>query len=160
MSASKRIFSGLIAGLVLSAFMPSGTAGASCYSSTRKEKAFAGKINVARRATGKSSLRLDTQLSKAAKVHTREMVNKNLLYHTPADTLKRRVTNWYELGENVGVGSTVTSLHSAFMNSSAHRANIMYTGFRYVGIGAVKAHGRLWVTVIFESRADPGSRLC
>ena len=160
MSASKRIFTGLIAGLVLSAFIPAAPAGASCYSNTRSEKAFAKKINVARSATGKATLRLDPQLSKAAKVHTREMVNKNLLYHTPTDTLKRRVTNWYELGENVGVGSTVTSLHTAFMNSTAHRSNILYSGFRYVGIGATKANGRLWVTVIFESRADPGSRLC
>jgi uncharacterized protein YkwD len=88
------------------------------------------------------------------------MVNKNLLYHTPTTTLKKRVTNWRELGENVGVGSTVTTLHSAFMNSPAHKANILYSGFRYVGVGAIQADGRLWVTVIFESRADPGSPLC
>ncbi|MBW3594214.1 MAG: CAP domain-containing protein [Actinobacteria bacterium] len=160
MSASKRIFTGIVAGVVLSAFIPATQAGAACYSNNKKERQFASKINLARRATGRVSLKLDPQLSKAAKVHTREMVNKNLLYHTPTETLKRRVTNWYELGENVGVGSTVTSLHTAFMNSTAHRANILYSGFRYVGIGAVKANGRLWVTVIFESRADPGSRLC
>jgi len=151
---------GLLAGLVIAAFMPATPAGAACYSSNRKERAFANKINLARKATGRSSLRLDPQLSKAAKVHTREMVNKDLLYHTPSDALRRRVTNWYELGENVGVGSTVTSLHTAFMNSTAHRANILYSNFRYVGIGTSKANGRLWVTVIFESRADPGSRLC
>jgi len=151
---------GLIAGLVLAAFMPAGTAGAACYSSNRKERAFASKLNLARRAAGRPSLRLDPQLSKAAKVHTREMVNRNLLYHTPSDALRRRVTNWYELGENVGVGSTVTSLHSAFMNSPAHRSNILYSNFRYVGIATGKANGRLWVTVIFESRADPGSPLC
>jgi len=163
-SAIKRIWTGIVAGIVLSALfpavLPATMANAACYSNTQNEKAFAKKLNIARNAAGKGSLRLDPQLSKAAKVHTREMVNKDLLYHTPTDALKRRVTNWYELGENVGVGGTVDSLHSAFMNSPAHRSNILYSGFRYVGIGAKKANGRLWVTVIFESRADPGSPLC
>ena len=164
MSARKRIFTGLLTGILLStcltAFAPAIPAGAACYNNSSTEKAFASKLNLARRAAGRGSLRLDPQLSKAAKVHTKEMVNKNLLYHTPTDALKRRVTNWNELGENVGVGSTVTSLHSAFMNSTAHRSNILYSNFRYVGIGSIKANGRLWVTVIFESRADPGSPLC
>jgi len=159
-SAGRRIFTGIVAGLVLCALFPATQAGAACYSNSKKERSFASKLNLARRAAGRSSLTLDPQLSKAAKVHTREMVNKNLLYHTPTDALKRRVTNWYQLGENVGVGSTVTSLHTAFMNSTAHRANILYSGFRYVGVGAMKANGRLWVTVIFESRLDPGSPLC
>ena len=164
MSAIRRSFTGLFAGIVLSAsitaFAPATPAGAACYRNNASEKAFASKLNLARRAAGRNTLRLDPQLSKAAKVHTKEMVNKNLLYHTPTDALKRRVTNWYELGENVGVGGTVDSLHQAFMNSSAHRSNILYSNFRYVGIGTVQSGGRLWVTVIFESRADPGSPLC
>jgi uncharacterized protein YkwD len=88
------------------------------------------------------------------------MVRAETLYHTPTDTLKRRVTRWTTLGENVGVGGTVTTLHTAFMGSSAHRSNILYSGFRHVGIGTSKSGGRLWVTVIFEARTDPGSPLC
>ena len=161
MSATKRICTGILAGVVLSLLLfPAAPASAACGSPSSTEKSFASKINTARKGAGKGTLRLDPQLSKAARVHTKEMVNKNLLYHTPTTTLKKRVTNWHELGENVGVGSTVTSLHSAFMDSTAHRSNILYSGFKYVGIGAIKAGGRLWVTVIFESKADPGSPLC
>jgi uncharacterized protein YkwD len=156
----KRVFTIIMAGVVLSVVAPATVADAACYSNSDNERSFASKLNAARRAAGKSSLRLDPQLSKAAKVHTREMVRRNVLYHTPTDALKRRVTNWVELGENVGVGGTTTSLHGAFMDSPAHRSNILYSNFRYVGIGAKQAHGRLWVTVIFESRADPGSPLC
>jgi uncharacterized protein YkwD len=159
-SAIKRVFTVIMAGVVLSVVAPATVADAACYTNNDNERSFASKLNAARRASGKSSLRLDPQLSKAAKVHTREMVRRNVLYHTPTDALKRRVTNWVELGENVGVGGTTTSLHGAFMDSPAHRSNILYSGFRYVGIGAKQAHGRLWVTVIFESRADPGSPLC
>lgn len=160
MSAMKRVLTVIMAGVVLSVVVPATVADAACYVNNDNERSFASKLNTARRAAGRSSLRLDPQLSKAAKVHTREMIRRNVLYHTPTEALKRRVTNWVELGENVGVGSTTTSLHGAFMDSPSHRSNILYSNFRYVGIGAKQAHGRLWVTVIFESRADPGSPLC
>ena len=160
MSTTKRLFAVMMVGAIFSVFSPTTVADAACYVNNDNERSFASKLNAARRSAGKSSLRLDPQLSTAAKVHTREMVRKNVLYHTPTDALKRRVTNWVELGENVGVGGTTTSLHGAFMDSAAHRSNILYSGFRYVGIGAKQAHGRLWVTVIFESQADPGSPLC
>ena len=160
MSAVKRFVAALMVGLMAAALLPVTSASAACYSPNRKEKKFARKMNGARDNAGKSSLRLDPELSKAAKVHTREMVNKDLLHHTPSDTLRRRVTNWTILGENVGVGGTVGSLHTAFMNSTAHRANILLSDFRHVGVGVKKADGRLWVTVIFEARSDPGSPLC
>lgn len=159
MSAVKRMFAGVVAGLLLSALLPT-PAGAACYVNNSDERSFAGKINMARSAAGKNRLHLDPELSKAAKVHSREMVRRETLYHTPTDTLKRRVTRWTTLGENVGVGGTVTSLHTAFMNSAAHRSNILYSGFRHVGVGTIQRGGRLWVTVIFEARTDPGSTLC
>ena len=160
MSASKRILTGIVAAMVLMVLLPSTPASALCYSNNNNEKSFHKKLNGARSGNGRGSLVLDPELSKAAKRHTREMVNKNLLYHTPTNDLKRRVTGWVELGENVGVGGTVDSLHTAFMNSPAHKANIMYSKFRYVGIGAKSAGGRLWVTFIFEATSNPGSPLC
>ncbi len=87
------------------------------------------------------------------------MVRKNNLYHTPSQKLRHRVTRWITLGENVGVGGTVSSLHGAFMGSAVHKDNILYRGYRHVGIGVSKKRGRMWVTVIFESRNDPGTRL-
>ena len=106
-----------------------------------------------------AKLSLDPELSKAAKVHTREMVRAATLYHTPTTTLKRRVTRWTTLGENVGVGQTVTTLHSAFMNSPTHRDNVLFSTYNHVGVGTRQVGDRLWVTVIFENRVDPGTRL-
>jgi hypothetical protein len=45
------------------------------------------------------------------------------------------------------------------MASPAHKDNILYAPFNYVGIGTATGFGRLWATVIFESRKDPGTRL-
>ncbi|MEA2498272.1 MAG: hypothetical protein QOH26_677 [Actinomycetota bacterium] len=131
----------------------------SCWSPRTSESGFAQKINEVRRAAGRGALRLDPELSRAARYHTWQMAHKDVLYHTPADRLKRRVTNWVVLGENVGVGGSVQSLHDAFMNSPAHKDNIMLPGFTYVGIGASQRGNRLWVTVIFEAATNPDTPL-
>jgi uncharacterized protein YkwD len=140
--------------------IPSAQAGDnSCWDYRRAERGFARKMNAERSDRGLSKLSLDPELSKAARVHTNEMIRRNELYHTPSSTLGRRVTNWIVLGENVGVGGTVASLHEAFMNSQGHRDNVLYSTYRHVGIGTRKAHGRLWVTIIFEAVTDPGTSL-
>ena len=118
------------------------------------------KINGARDARGERRLSLDKELSKVARRHTWEMDTKNSLYHTPSFTLRRRVTHWRVLGENVGIGQTVSSLHQAFMASPAHKANVLRSDFRHVGVGVREAAtGQIWVTVIFQARRDPGTRL-
>ena len=158
MSRSKRYLTASLASVLLAVFIPSGTASAACYSPNRNERGFTRLINAARTSAG--DLRLDPELSKVAKVHTREMVRANSLHHSTSTQLRTRITNWSSLGENVGVGSTVSSLHEAFMNSPAHRDNILHSTFRHVGVGVIKDDGRMWVTVIFEARSDPGSSLC
>ena len=130
-----------------------------CWDVRPKERGFARKLNAARANNGLGKLRLDPELSKAARVHTREMVVTEFLHHTADSALRNRVTNWNVLGENVGVGGTVDSLHIAFMNSPAHRDNILYGKFRHVGVGTRVKDGRLWVTVIFEAETNPGTTL-
>jgi uncharacterized protein YkwD len=140
--------------------VPAGTARDNpCWRTTRAERAFARKMNKVRRRQGRGSMRLDPELSKVARVHTRSMVRRRTLYHTPSSSLRRRVTGWRTLGENVGVGNTVGSLHKAFLHSPAHRHNILYSSFRHSGVGVSKRGGRMWVTVIFEASRNPGTRL-
>ena len=134
-------------------------AGGKCFQNKPAEVGFFNKINAARRNRSKVPLQLDPQLSKVARKHSREMTAKNLLHHTSTTALKNRVTNWQMLGENVGVGGTVESLNRAFMQSPTHRENVLYTTFRHVGIGTRVRHGRLWVTIVFEARSNPGTTL-
>ncbi len=130
-----------------------------CYKHKSTERSFVSKMNKARNSAGKSNLSLDPELSKAAKKHTFEMVKKDLLHHTPSDQLQKRITKWSTLGENVGFGGDVDSLHKAFMNSPAHKANILFSSFKHVGVGVVKKDDLMWVTVIFEAAVDPGTTL-
>jgi len=154
----RKLFSVLIASLVLALLIPATTAvSASCWSYSGSDKKFAKKINNSRKGAGRGGLKLDPQLSKVAMKQTKTMISKNLLHHTP--NLGKRVTKWNALGENVGYGGGVDSLHKAFMNSPSHKANILNSKFRYVGVGALKAKGFLWVTVVFQATKDPGTTL-
>lgn len=171
MKLLKSFLAGVLAAVVVSTLLPTvaagalatgttaSTSGTTCWRYRSSERAFADKMNLARRVHGVGRMYLDKQLSRVARKHTYAMDSQNRLYHTASYKLKRRVTRWIVLGENVGVGSTVTSLHKAFMNSPAHRANILYSRFQYVGVGVRNSNGRMWVTVVFESRRNPGTRL-
>ena len=134
-------------------------AGSNCFQNKPAELGFFNKINVERRSRSRVQLRLDPHLTKVARKHSREMTARNLLHHTSTTNLRRRVTHWQTLGENVGVGGTVESLHRAFMESPSHRENVLYGSFRHVGIGTRERHGRLWVTVVFEAETNPGTTL-
>ena len=156
----KRLAAATVLALTVGTFSPATTASAGfdCYRYKGAERDFARKLNLARTATGKSKLQLDKQLSRVARRHAWEMDNRNTLYHTPQSTLAWRVTNWTRLGENVGYGGNVASLHRAFMNSPAHRANVM-GGYRHVGVGVHFDDGIMWVTIIFEAHHDPGTTM-
>jgi uncharacterized protein YkwD len=162
MNAVKRAVIGITTAALFAGFAPAVTATAQtkqggCWEVKGAERGFARRINDVRGKRG--MLRLDPELSRAARLHSREMVKQDKLYHTPSDKLSKRVTNWTVLGENVGVGGDVQSLHDAFMASPAHADNVLFDSFRHMGVGTVKADGKLWVTVIFEAQTNPGTTL-
>lgn len=176
MRSTKRLFVSIAAAVLATTLLPSsvgGTAAASgtpkrtsttttaprCWEFQSTERAFYDKLNDARRSHGSGTLQLDKELSRAARKHSREMLDRDWLYHTPDGLLSDRVTHWNILGENVGVGGSVDSLHQAFMNSPAHKSNIVYSPFKNVGIGVKEGNGRIWVTVIFQASQDPGTTL-
>lgn len=128
-----------------------------CWTPKHTEKRFKHLINLARDKTLQERLHLDPELSFIARRHSAVMMSKDLLHHSPK--LHDRVTNWSVIGENVGVGWSVTSLHDAFMASEGHRKNIMFPDYRYVGIGVKKDDGKIWVTVVFEGQTNPGTTL-
>ena len=163
MQIAKRMAAVALVALSFGALSPAtlATAGgkASCYNYKSSERAFAEKINLARRVAGSGSIQLDKELSKVARRHAWEMDRANRLFHTEGNKLGWRVTNWNSLGENVGVGGTVESLHRAFMASPAHRANVLKSSYNHLGVGVHTDKNYMWVTMVFESTRDPGTRL-
>lgn len=110
---------------------------------------FVSKINGARRSAGRPSLSVRSDLSSVAYRHSQRMARGNNLHHNP--NLGSHVSNWQAVGENVGRGGDVASLHRAFMNSPSHRANILDRDYTEVGVGVVvDGNGIMWVTEVFR----------
>jgi hypothetical protein len=82
------------------------------------------------------------------------MARTNILAHNPH--LATSVTGWKYLGENVGVGYSVSSLESAFWASAPHRDNMLDPDYTQVGLAVVDIGGKLWVAEEF-SRPLPTS---
>ncbi len=138
-----------------------------CWEYTGAEKRFKKKINEEREGTsGLGKLTLDPELSKVARKHTKEMLQANEkdpetgLFHSTSDQFHSRITNWTLVGENVGYGGSVASLHEAFMNSPGHAANVLHASYTHVGVGARRDdNGTMWVTIIFSGSSNPGTSL-
>jgi uncharacterized protein YkwD len=92
---------------------------------------------------------LSASLSLKAERHSLKMARSGYIHHSSCLSCSFNDYNWSVGGENVGVGSSMKSLHRAFMDSRPHRRNVLYRPYRYVGIGVVKSGGRMWVTVLF-----------
>ena len=107
--------------------------------------------NQDRRAHERNNLGFAAALSRYAKDHSRAMANEGYLYHSSDEQLQAALGHyaWSIGGENVGVGGSLDSLEDAFMASKDHRENILRPTYDHAAVGVVRAHGRVWVTVIF-----------
>lgn len=169
MRAAKRTSMILAAALLCALVVPSSAASSQdnqCWEYTKAERRFKKKVNAERVSDGLKKLRLDPELSKAARKHTKEMIQANKknpdrgLFHTTSEQFHKRVTNWTIIGENVGYGGSVSSLHVAFMDSPPHAHNVLTATFTNVGVGARRDNnGRMWVTFIFQGTGNPGTTL-
>jgi hypothetical protein len=111
------------------------------------EDSLLSRINEERGSRGLAALVSHWDLVDDAEAHSELMMATDNLHHNA--NLSGVTTGWVALGENVGLGPGVGSIHTAFMNSSPHRGNVL-GDFTHVGIGAVReSENKLWVTVVF-----------
>ena len=113
------------------------------------EREFVSLTNSTRSSRGVGTMRVDSELTGIARRWSAKMASENRLSHNPNLGAEVR-QDWEKLGENVGTGDNPSQIHDAFMNSPAHRANILDGEFTHVGIGVERgADGRVWVTEVF-----------
>ena len=142
------------------AALPSGNRTRSCWDYRAAELSIARVVNRKRASHDIAKLRLDKHISRVSRLHTQEMIDAGELAHTPLQTLAGRVTNWIELGENIGrTTEGARRVLRAMMRSPVHRANILNPTFTYIGVGTKRTADRLWVTITFEAKDDPGTTL-
>lgn len=111
-------------------------------------------INAARAAHGLRALTVTSGTSTVASGWTSHLAAAQALSHNPdlASELESHGSpNWTTYGENVGEASASSAdqLFTAYMNSPEHRANILGSAYRYVGVGVVFTGGTAWNTLDF-----------
>lgn len=115
--------------------------------------AFVSMINAARSSAGLPALAHRSDLASVAASWSAQMAASGTLAHNPR--LSSQVSGYRFVGENVGYGPDAATIHRAFLDSPAHRANVLDRDYTEVGVAVVRAGDRLWVTEVF--RAPSGS---
>jgi len=105
-------------------------------------------LNQSRNNAGMGSLPINIDLYFKAQGWSEQLANSQSLSHS--NLADGNGYNWARLGENVGYGYSLEQVQGAFMDSPAHRANILDGGFNRVGVGVTRdGEGRFWVVQEF-----------
>jgi hypothetical protein len=116
------------------------------------EKDFADLIARERADAGLQELARFSDLTAGARGQAADIGEAGRLFHNP--DLAQVATGWYKLGENVGLGYSVESLHSAFMASPGHRANVLDPVYDHLGVGVVLVGNQIYVAMVFADMPD------
>jgi uncharacterized protein YkwD len=114
------------------------------------ESQFVTLINQLRQSKGLRPLGVDSRLVGVARNWSAHMASTNTLSHNPSFP-NQAPSDWVKLGENVGYGPDVSTIHNAFVKSAAHYANLVDPNFNAVGVGIVVSGSTMWVTEDFEN---------
>lgn len=106
--------------------------------------------NAERAKQGLKPLKLDTELSKVARIKSQDMKDKNYFDHnsptygSPFDMMKKFGISYNYAGENIAQGQrSPEEVVKAWMNSQGHRENIMNPNYTHIGVGHV-ADNNYW----------------
>jgi Cysteine-rich secretory protein family len=127
----------VIAAAVLSLVAPVVLAAhASAADTGSMESEFVSRVNSVRAAKGLPALKVDGELTTIGRRWAGKMAAAGRISHNP--NFKYEVTqDWVKLGENVGTGPDVKSIHDAFVASATHYANMVDGSFTRIGVGVV-----------------------
>ncbi len=101
-------------------------------------------LNQERTSRGLPKLTIDPDLTSAASLKSKDMLNRNYFEHfafglSPWDFIRNAGYNYLYAGENLAMDfNTSEGMVSAWMNSPAHRDNILNPDFRETGLGIIK----------------------
>jgi len=131
---------------------------------TSTETDFMNILNAQRTSLGKNTLAINSSLSTAAYLHSKDMAENGYFSHTSADgrTVSQRIvaagyTNWTRLGENIAYsyGSPdATVVYNMWENSSGHYAN-MVGDFADAGLGVYTLNNYTYYTLDLGKSSSP-----
>lgn len=116
-------------------------------------------VNAARAKNGLRTLKTDAKDARLALSRSTDMRNRNYFSHytpenkSPADLARKMGIRFTSLGENIAYGNNnAVFAHEAFMNSSAHRSNVLKSSYTKMGAGAASGGTRYVILTDIFSR--------
>ena len=122
----------------------------------RVERELFAAVNQARRAQGLTPLRWDESLAAAARRHAEAMAEHGSAQHgfegepSLSARVKQAGAHFSWLSENVIQGPSPEFIHTQFMKSPPHRANILDRDMDSIGVGVVEQGTQLFVVEDFS----------
>jgi len=115
-------------------------------------------IDIERFKQGLKPLLVDPRLRDVARAHARDMFERGYFAHIdddglkPFERVKRAGISFGVTGENLALAADANIAHKGLMASPGHRANILHSDFRNVGIGVIDGgvYGRMFVQVFMD----------
>lgn len=102
------------------------------------------QINSVRKSVGVRTLIDMEKADTKAQAWAQKLANDGKLSHSNLATGYTAGT-WCHLGENVGMGPSLSSIQTAFINSPGHYANMVNGVYDHVGSGVVKKGSTYYV---------------
>ncbi|MCG9969719.1 CAP domain-containing protein [Pelotomaculum terephthalicicum JT] len=124
---------------------PAASAPVSTSGLTAEEQQMVNLVNQERAKTNLQPLTVDMRLVNVARMKSQDMIDNNYFSHqsptygSPFDMMKSQGISFSYAGENIAANQSVGAAHTALMNSSGHRANILNSNYEHIGVGI--AHG-------------------
>jgi uncharacterized protein YkwD len=106
------------------------------------------ETNSDRAKNGLGELTVDAELTKAACIRAKEIVEQ--FSHTRPDGSSCFTVSDKVKGENIAMGQqTAAKVMAAWMSSSGHRANILRSSYKTIGVCAYKVNGIMYWVQLF-----------
>jgi hypothetical protein len=147
----------IIAAIVLLALLLTPTLHAATPQASAADITLLNAANRDRAVAGLPLLQWDPALAAAAHQHALRMAQMNTLSHQfpgeppMQDRARQAGARFSLIAENVAEGPSVTGLHTQWMNSPPHRANLLDTELNSVGISVVQSGNMLFAVEDFSA---------
>ena len=125
---------------------------------TSDEKETLDIINETRKSYGLATLQIREDLQRVAKLKAEDIINNKYLSHTsptygtPHEMLEKNNIKFKMAGENLAVNQENEKAVKEWMNSSAHRSNILDPNYKFTGLCVLNSYeyGKIYVQLFLD----------
>ncbi len=115
-------------------------------------------VNKERAENGLPALQMDRDITEVSRGKSRDMFERRYFSHydpdgnNAADRMNDAGISYAVVGENLAYAPNLTSAHEGLMNSEGHRANILESRFRRIGIGVIDGgfYGKMFTQIFAD----------